>query len=161
MDIHVVTSTGAGLTEISAFDEALYKAGVHNLNLIPLSSVIPPETHVQIVPRVNINDGHWGKRLYCVMSRHIGVTFSEEVWAGLGWVQTHDGRGLFVEHHAESQQSVKKMIDNSLNDMIRYRSEGFGEIQYAIVGAECIDRPVCALAIATYQIANWDDLSVE
>lgn len=42
MKIDVVWGHGEGKTSLSAFDRTLLEAGIHNLNLIPLSSVIPP-----------------------------------------------------------------------------------------------------------------------
>jgi arginine decarboxylase len=156
MKIHVLSAAGSGRTDISAFDNALYNAGIANFNLIPLSSVIPKGA--EIIQNISLHpkDVGWGDRLYCVMSRNVVKTFGEQAWAGIGWVQSEDGRGLFVEHHAESETALKKLIDNSLNDMIKYRDVEFGPIQYSTSGIECVDRPVCALVIATYLFQGWE-----
>ena len=44
LDITVRSATGSGRTLLAAFDDALLSAGVGDLNLITLSSVIPPHT---------------------------------------------------------------------------------------------------------------------
>ena len=41
MQIRVAAATATGATPLAAFDRALQQVGVHDLNLIPLSSVVP------------------------------------------------------------------------------------------------------------------------
>jgi len=160
MKVHILSAAGSGKTEISAFDQALYNSGVHNFNLIPLSSVIPPGAEIVENINLHVSDDFWGDKLYCVISRHLTSVFGEQAWAGIGWIQTPDGRGLFVEHHGESESTVRKLIDNSLSDMVKYRDWEFGPIHYAVSGIECIDKPVCALVIAAYQHQGWQDIEL-
>lgn len=155
MKIHVLSAAGSGHTELSAFDNALYNAGIANFNLLCLSSVIPPKAEIVTNISLHWNDQHFGDRLYCVLSRYATSTFGQQAWAGIGWVQAEDNRGLFVEHHAESEKALRKLIDNSLTDMVKYRDTEFGAIQYAVSGIECVDRPVCALVAAVYQHQTW------
>ena len=79
----------------------------------------------------------------------------ESAWAGLGWVYDEELGGLFVEHHSGSQESVEELIDLSLEDMARRRGLDFGPANRVVAGAHCEDRPVCALAIATYEVESW------
>ncbi len=44
MRIDIVWGESEGKTLLSAFDRALLNAGIHNFNLIPLNSVIPPQS---------------------------------------------------------------------------------------------------------------------
>lgn len=154
--LYLVSAVGQGRTEISAFDNALHNAGIANYNLLTLSSVIPPNTEIEVVEKLNWNDKEFGDRLYCVMARQITTTFGEQACAGIGWVQSDvDGRGLFVEHHAESEETVKKLVDNSLSDMVKYRPTEFGGVHSEIIGIECVDKPVCAIVVAVYQAEPW------
>lgn len=154
--IYIVSATGEGRTEISAFDNALHNAGIANYNLITLSSIIPPNTEVEIVDKLTWNDKEFGDRLYCVMARQITSVFGEFASAGIGWAQNKkDGRGLFVEHHAESHDTVKKLIENSLNDMKKYRATEFQYTSDKITSIECVDKPVCALVVAVYKSEPW------
>jgi arginine decarboxylase len=50
MIIQINSGKGTGDTEIAAFDEALHCAGIHNLNLLYLSSVIPTKSKIQEGP---------------------------------------------------------------------------------------------------------------
>jgi len=49
MEINIVWGKSEGKTLISSFDKALIEAGIHNFNLIPLSSVIPQGATVRDV----------------------------------------------------------------------------------------------------------------
>ena len=155
MKIYITSGIGSGRTELSAFDDALFKAGVANFNLILLSSIIPPGTKVEKVQSLNWNNENYGHRLYCVLSRYAISTPGKEAWAGIGYVQADDGSGLFVEHHADNKTELVRLIDYSLEDMQSYRNLTYGKIQYIMSGIECTDRPVCALAIAAYSSQAW------
>ena len=54
MKIDIVWGRSEGKTLLSAFDKALVKAGIHNFNLIPLSSVIPQNSVVEEVGKVQM-----------------------------------------------------------------------------------------------------------
>lgn len=151
--ITVRTATGQGRTPISAFDDALHTANVADFNLITLSSVIPPGTDV--VHSDERLPAEHADKLFCVVSTAPAQLRGESAWAGLGWVYDEELGGLFVEHHSGSQESVEELIDLSLEDMARRRGLDFGPTQRVVAGVHCEDRPVCALAIATYEVESW------
>jgi arginine decarboxylase len=151
----VRTATGTGRTLLAAFDDALLGAGVANLNLITLSSVIPPGSTIREGVTERLAGGH-GDRLYCVMSVGYADHPGELVSAGLGWATDTTTAGLFVEHSGGSEQSVTEQIQLSLEDMSRNRGGGFDDIRRAVISAHCVDKPVCALAIAAYRVVPWD-----
>jgi arginine decarboxylase len=154
LEITVRTATGSGRTLLAAFDDALLAAGVGNFNLITLSSVIPPGSAIRegVTERLA---GEHGDRLYCVMSVGYADHPGELVSAGLGWATDATTGGLFVEHSGGSEQSVTEQIQLSLEDMSRNRGGGYDDIRQAVISAHCVDKPVCALAIATYRVASW------
>ncbi len=161
MKIQICTAVEEGVTELSAFDSALNKAGIANRNLIRLSSVIPSHTTVECLNEA-IADviGEWGDRLYVVYAEQRTSVHNEEAWAGIGWVQDPtDGKGLFVEHEGASEAQVRSDIENSLKDLMKTRRVDFGEIQMSVVGGTCKDKPICALAVAVYQASDWDNRS--
>lgn len=153
LDITIRTAVGTGRTLLSAFDAALMDAGAGNFNLVVLSSVIPPNSTVTVGGEPVVG-GH-GDRLYCVESVAYADHPGEFVSAGLGWVVHPTIGGLFVEHKGGSEESVEEQIRLSLADMAASRGVDFGEVRTAIASAHCIDRPVCALAIASYAVAGW------
>jgi hypothetical protein len=66
-----------------------------------------------------------------------------------------DKKGLFVEHHGNSEEEVKKLIIDSLTDMVKYRKDKYSKIEYKICGIKCKNKPATALACAVYQIEPW------
>lgn len=48
MEIVLTGVIGSGKNSLSAFDDALFKAGMGNYNLIKLSSIIPKNTKIKV-----------------------------------------------------------------------------------------------------------------
>ncbi len=154
LEISIRTAVGEGRTLLSAFDRALLEVGVGDFNLITLSSVIPPGSRLVQGERDRVPGGH-GDRLYCVKSTAYADHPGEVVSAGLGWVVHPEIGGLFVEHAGGTRESVEEQIHVSLADMAAARGIDFGEMHTAVASAHCTQAPVCALAIATYAVADW------
>ena len=153
LPISIRTATGTGRTQLSAWDDALWHAGVANFNLIRLSSVIPSQSRLSFTSEPLT--GEHGDQLYCVYASTIAEDPGDTAWAGIGWTRDEDGRGLFVEHSARSEEALSELIHLSLEDMIERRGGGYGAIESVTVAAENTGRPACALAIATYQVSGW------
>lgn len=155
LHITVRTAVGTGRTPVSAFDDALHHAGVADFNLIRLSSVVPPRSDVVISDEPL--DFEHGDRLYCVYAVGHAELRGESTWAGLGWAYDEDHGGLFVEHHSGSEDSVREAVRMSMEDMAARRERDFGPVHEAVIGAHCEDQPVCALAIATFEVRGWGE----
>lgn len=157
MIIRVASGTGTGPTKLAAFDAALQVAGAANFNLIRLSSIVPPDSQIIDEKGPIAEDlGNWGDRLYVVMAETRVGTSNQEAWAGIGWVQNpKTGEGLFVEHEATNEKTVRRDIAASLKALMKTRGMEFGEIQMKVVGITCEHEPVCALVIAAFQNSGW------
>lgn len=164
MNIKVISSIGSGSTLLSAFDHALYEAGVHNYNLIPLSSIIPPGAKVIKNDRYKRPKGEFGHRLYVVMAQMRSDKAGKWLASAVGWYQLEDKRGFFVEHHiiADSEESVRSDIDNrilnSLNDMCKFRGIEFEKksVKSSVAITQVKSKPTCALTIAVYKSEGWE-----
>lgn len=161
MEINVTTGIGSGPTTLAAFDAALNDAGVANYNIITLSSVIPPNSEIKVHDRqIAQLPGEWGDRLYVVMAEKRDDTPNAEVWAGIGWVQDEKTKkGLFVEHHGSSEDSVRRDIKQSLEALMATRNVDFGPIHMKVAGSVCKHLPVCALVIAVYEPSSWQTVA--
>ena len=85
-------------------------------------------------------------------------TPNSEAWAGIGWVQDKKtGKGLFVEHEAENEHTVRRDITQSLEGLMATRNVDFGPIHMKVVGRMCTHQPVSALVIAAYQVSDWQN----
>ncbi|WP_052436517.1 pyruvoyl-dependent arginine decarboxylase [Georgenia sp. SUBG003] len=157
--IRVSTGSGAGRTQLSAFDAALRDAGVANFNLIRLSSVIPPRSEVRAVAPVDQLTGRHGDRLYCVYAEAHAELPYHEAWAGIAWALHDDGSGagLFVEHEGPSKEQVDRDLTASLEDLIAGRGGGYTPAGRAFANAMCEHEPVCAVVVASYVTQGWSD----
>lgn len=157
MKINILSGTGVGPTELSAFDSALVNAGVANFNLIYLSSVVPPGSEIIDNNELVKLDGKWGDRLYVVIAQKRTSDRNHEAWAGIGWMQDPETKkGLLVEHEGHSEDEVKLDIENSLKALAENRGQKFGPIHMKVVGKKCISLPVCALVVAVFEANSWE-----
>ena len=154
LTIPVVSGTGSGSTRLSAFDAALRSADAGDFNLVRLSSIIPAGSRV--VPTQDGLPGTFGDVLYCVRAEAFTDTPGAQVWAGLGWVTTDSGAGLFVEHTGETRSALERTIAATLTEMVAARDGSYGPIQKQLASARCDDQPVCALVLAAYSTASWE-----
>lgn len=117
--VRIIWGCSEGPTKISAFDGALEEAGIHNLNLLSLSSIIPPKTTVAEVGKIQLEEpvGSIGK----VVLSHIegmGCWLS----SGLGWVIASEG-GIIVESALAGRSiDCKKEIHDGIERMMENRS---------------------------------------
>ena len=155
MKIHITSGTGIGSTKLSSFDKALHSASICNYNLIYLSSVIPSGSKV-IVRKPKIKLDEHGHKLICVMARKTEFNPEREAWAGIGWSQTEDKKGVFVEHEGSSKQEVSELIDKTLTDMVKYRKGTYGPIKKVIKGIKCHNKPVTTIVCAVYGSEGWN-----
>lgn len=160
LTIEVASGVGRGPTKIAAFDGALREAGVHNFNLIYLSSVVPPGSVITPLREGKPAEpsGGWGDRLYVVMASERVDQPGQEAWGGVGWVQQQgSNKGLFVEHEGHSEEQVRSDIAASLKSLCEGRPETFGPVQSVVRGAVCENEgeAVCALVVAVFESAPW------
>jgi arginine decarboxylase len=163
--IAVVAGVGQGRTPLSAFDAALARCGVHDYNLLPLSSVIPPGSTVVAGDRIARPAEEFGHKLYVVKAEARSATPGTVVAAGLGWCQWGDGRGVFVEHHLEARGEACAAVEAALSghlgaalrDLCAVRNVAFEEagsrsrVAVARVGGQA----TTALVVAVYQAEGW------
>lgn len=155
LNIKIVRGVGMGQTSLSAFDAALWKAGIANYNLIYLSSIIPPNSKIEFIENLNENNINIGHKLYVVMARCEQMKVGKEAWAGLGWIQRKDGSGIFVEHYANNEKELDKLLQISLEDVISHRLGEWGTMKKVTSGIRCVDKPVCAIVAAVYKSDKW------
>jgi arginine decarboxylase len=165
MKITVTAGSGTGSTTLSAFDAALKAAGIHNYNIIKLSSVIPPGTTV-VKRKWNNSPTEHGKKLYTVMAEIRTDVMKRSIAAGIGWYQIKDGRGIFAEHTdtierlnaKEAEDNVAKKIEATVRDLCKHRGYPFYKRNFkkVISSAEVKDKPTCTLVAAVYESQAFD-----
>lgn len=155
--IRISRSQGSGPTRLAAFDSALVAAGLQNFNLLPLSSVIPVGASVQVVGPADQLQGVHGDLLYCVYAASYATVPGAQAWAGIAWGLRDDdsGAGLFVEHSGPTEHAVHADLSATLGDMMAKRPHHYREGGRLVASATCVDHPVAALVVASYQAVGW------
>src|SRR6056297_2919337 len=110
--IRIVWGTASGPTALSAFDAALAAAGIHNYNLVTLSSVIPAEPSIEVVGTAP-DLGPVGDELHVVESSATAAP-GETAAAGIGWARSESGRGIFYEVSGSDPDEVRAEIERGL-----------------------------------------------
>ena len=152
--IKLVKGKGVGKTPLGAFDNALYNCGIHNHNLIYLSSVIPSGQEVEIVERFE-DSKRWGSKLYVVMAHEENDNVAQ---ASIGWLYDKEsGNGLFVEHNGI--HSIKDNLD-ALDDLANTRGikDYSKNTLFQVSKKEDGEEYVCAMVVAVFEEEDWRTL---
>jgi len=135
-----------GSTPLNAFDNALLAAGIGNVNLVKISSIIPPD--VDIVDLPGIKPG------FLVPTAYASITSSvpgEVISAAVGYALPEDRTkaGVIMEHHDEAPGEASELvIRQMLEEAFQVRGEKIREIK--VVSSEHrVERLGCALAAVT------------
>ena len=151
--IPIVAAWAEGITPIAAFDAALTRAGVGDVNLVSLSSIIPPAHSVRRVEPTSVAQDKglaFGNLTFCVLAEQRARSGS--VAAGLGWVADRSGRGgLFLEGHGPDATVVERELREGLVEMMALRPQfDFGKPDFEIVSGQA-SGPSCALVVAIFE----------
>jgi arginine decarboxylase len=140
--ISLVKGKAEGKTALNAFDNALLRAGIGNLNLIKVSSIIPPQAKLIELP--DIPSGSLTPTVYShiisstsgeILSACVGAGFSHNF--GLIYEYAHKGTAQVAE------EIVKKMIEEGMS------KRGLPLKSFQLISSEHrVERIGCALAAA-------------
>ncbi|PSP65001.1 pyruvoyl-dependent arginine decarboxylase [Halobacteriales archaeon QH_8_67_27] len=150
--IRVAWGSATGPTAMSSFDAALAEAGVHNYNLVALSSVVPADAHVERVGTAS-DLGPAGEALYAVVGRETLIPGVDgDAVAGLGWVRSESGRGLFYEAGGTDPGAVERAVESGLRRGIELREWTFTADPEVVVESSPADdtEHVTSVVVAAY-----------
>src|SRR5687767_14258300 len=108
--IHLARGSAEGRTALNAFDNALLNAGIHNLNLMRVSSIVPKDASFGELPKLPV--GTLAPVVYSEITSNVpGEVISACVGAGVGELG-----GVLMEYHhegpgADAEGVVGRMID--------------------------------------------------
>ena len=108
----VASGSAEGTTELNAFDNALLDAGIGNLNLIKVSSVVPAGARImQEAPQITA--GSLVPTVYSVISSD---TAGETICAALGIGIGRDSHGMIFEYHANSREVAERVVTRMVEE---------------------------------------------
>lgn len=146
--IRIVWGTATGPTELSAYDAALAEAGVHDYNLVKLSSVIPADHDLEVVGTAP-DLGPVGDELHVVESAKT-VERGETAAAGVGWALSESGRGIFYEVSGGDPDAVAAEIREGLAAGRELRDWTFVDEDVVVRSIEADAPHASAVVCATY-----------
>ena len=150
-NIFIVATAGVGCTPKSAFDDALFHGGIHNFNLIPLSSVIPPEASI-IVTETYTGEIMPGTMQPVVMAHYSSEKPGQVISAGIGWKLASEG-GVFVEISGPwDGKTTEAKLEASVDELARRRQNWnwLQPSQTQVMETTVEDKAACALVCAVY-----------
>lgn len=110
--IRIVWGVGGGPTATASYDAALAAAGIHDYNLVTVSSVIPAGPPIEAAGTAP-DLGPVGNRLTVVQGR--ATVESGVACAGLGWRRDGDGPGIFYEASGTDPETVRETVEDGLD----------------------------------------------
>jgi arginine decarboxylase len=135
-----------GGTALNAFDNALLAAGIGNINLIKVSSIVPPDVSFIELPK--IKPGALVPTAYAAMTSDVP---GETITAAVGYALPDDPgkNGVIMEFHGKAtQQEAEDAIRAMLDEAFQVRGEQIHEM--AVFAVEhTVDRVGCAVAAIT------------
>jgi len=124
-------SSGCAVSKVSdlnAFDQALMKAKIGELNLVSVSSVLPVGAR-KVAPR----ELPMGTVTHCVLAQMRGGE-GEMISAGIAYANRKDGHGGYVAegHMHGTKKALKEVLEWKMNEMAHLRDVELEKINYAI-----------------------------
>ncbi len=135
-----------GGTALNAFDNALLAAGIGNINLVKVSSILPPEVQVLDLPK--IKPGAVVPTAYAAMTSE---TPGETIAAAVGYAVPDDPakNGVIMEFHGRAtREEAERATAAMLEEAFRVRGEVIREMK-VFAAEHTVERIGCALAALT------------
>jgi arginine decarboxylase len=113
----LASGSAEGGTPINAFDNALLNAGVGNLNLVKVSSVVPTGA-VMLDQPLPIDPGTLVPAVYA--TRHSNVP-GEHICSVIGIGLSEDSHGMIFEHSSDSVEKAERAVRTMVEDAFSQR----------------------------------------
>lgn len=144
--VAATAGSAEGGTALNAFDNALLAAGIGNVNLVKVSSIVPPD--VDIVDLPQIKPGAIVPTAYAAMTSE---TPGETIAAAVGYALPEDRTkaGVIMEYHDRTDRpGAERAVRAMLAEAFTVRGERIRELR-VFAAEHRVGRIGCALAAIT------------
>jgi len=131
-----------GVTELNAFDNALLQAGIGNLNLIKVSSIVPDGVARLDVRPADLEPGALVPTVYTVRTSD---TPGDVVAAAVGIGLRRDGHGMIFENTGGSREAVEDTVRRMVREGFAQRGMELDEL-LVFSSEHKVERIGCAIA---------------
>jgi arginine decarboxylase len=149
----MTAGTAEGGSALNAFDNALLAAGIGDVNLIKISSIVPPD--VDIVDLPPIKPGALVPTAYAAIT---ATTPGQTLAAAVGYALPVDRTkaGVIMEFHdVTDRRTAEQAVHAMLTEAFRVRGQTIRDLKIVAVDHR-VERAGCALAAVT--LLSEDDL---
>lgn len=115
MKVAITSGAAEGPSKLNAFDNALLNAGIGNVNLIKVSSIIPADTPIVELPELSP-----GKMINCILSYESSPKKGDLISAAIAVANSNDF-GVVVENSGINEDP-HEIRENAI-EMARYMLE--------------------------------------
>jgi arginine decarboxylase len=143
-----------GGTPLNAFDNALSAAGIGNVNLVKVSSIIPPDVDIIELPKLKA--GALVPTAYAAITSEVP---GQLIVAAVGYALPDDPAkpGVIMEYHDVADgQTAESSVRQMLTEAFATRGEAIRELK-VVVAEHAVERLGCA--VAAVALLSDDDLA--
>ena len=141
----LVSGAAEGGTELNAFDNALLSAGIGDVNLVKVSSILPP--HVKL--REGVPELPRGAFLPVVYAERASDVPGETIAVAVGAGRAPDGFGVVMEASGRTKAEVEAEVRAKIQEAFRVRGLELTEVR--VVAAEHrVERCGCVVAACVF-----------
>jgi len=139
----LTSGSAEGKTELTAFDGALLQAGIGNINLLKVSSILPPEA--EYAPGLKLPFGALVPTAYgTIICEEPGALISAAVAVGT----SEDSFGVIMELSDKcSKQEVERKIEKMVKESFAMRKMNLKEIKISAVEHKVKKIGCCVAAV--------------
>lgn len=140
--IHLAKGSSEGRTSLNAFDNALFEAGVHDLNLLRVSSIVPKDARFIDLPSLAV-----GTIVPAVYARAVSNVPGETISACVGAGTGSEGGVLMEYHHTGPGDDAERVVTSMIEEAFGRRGWRLEDVRFATAEHK-VDRLGCAVAAA-------------
>ncbi len=144
--IKLVSGSGEGEEKLSAFDRALLDAGIGNLNLIRVSSILPPGCLYEEefpIPPGSLTPTAYGSLISDEAGREISAA------VGIGFSRSAGDYGVIMEFAGFcSREEAARRVTEMVREAFRARGKELLEVKVTAVSRRVDSRPAAVVAAA-------------
>ncbi|MCW2276731.1 pyruvoyl-dependent arginine decarboxylase [Heliophilum fasciatum] len=141
----VTAAEAEGKSKLTAFDNALLKAGIGNVNLLRVSSILPPEA--EFTPGMQIPPGSLVPTAYgSIVSEIPGERIAAAIAVGIG--VDADSFGVIMEYTGKcTKEEAEATITRMVEEAFEVRGKALKEVKVNAVD-HVVEKIGCAFAAA-------------
>ncbi len=125
----LTSGSAEGATELNAFDGALLAAGIGDLNLVRVTSIMPPDVRL-VSTAPGLPKGTFALTVY---GARTSATPGAKLATAVGLGRAPDGFGVVMEASGSSRQQVEEDVRAMVEEAFRVRGLKLDQVHIAAV----------------------------